>query len=464
MKQQNKPASNIISFDLFKFFLLDEDKVYLSVDISPDLIYTLIEMFGNEYKFIYCNEDPVCPVCGAKLNKNGLTEFKLNKNLIIYKQKYSCSSKKCNHYEIADTSKYIPKYGNYTFKIREQSTYYNAITYSSYSVLSEYVNHDYGTQISRQSIYNYHDENVDSYITKEERKLKQLIEKENIGFSGYYNYDEEFIKTSGDVHVRMTIIDAHTKRIVNEQLKPKDKFNNQAIKDFFEESFQDKELNTIITDGYSAYPDIISKIGANHQNCVFHVMDTLMKYLQKDVNRLNRKIKSLNNKIKHNKDKIEQLKKQGPIKKGRVNKKDKKIIKNREKRKQLQQQNNQYGMKLRKYKKELKLLVKYKEQISMIFKAKTLKTALKRFNKLKQDKDKLPQIVYDFIEKLDKKIERSLQHTIDRNIPKTNNLAELVFRTTFPKKIKTIFRTPKGAIRQIKLNNIKWTRNNVLNL
>ena len=299
---------------------------------------------------------------------------------------------------------------------------------------------------------------------EEERKLEQLIEKENIGFSGYYNYDEEFIKTSGDVHVRMTVIDAHTKRIVNEQLKPKDKFNNQAIKDFFEESFQDKELNTIITDGYSAYPDIISKIGANHQNCVFHVMDTLMKYLQKDVNRLNRKIKSLNNKIKHNKDKIEQLKKQGPIKKGRVNKKDKKIIKNREKRKQLQQQNNQYGMKLRKYKKELKLLVKYKEQISMIFKAKTLKTALKRFNKLKQDKDKLPQIVYDFIEKLDKKIERSLQHTIDRNIPKTNNLAELVFRITFPKKIKTIFRTPKGATRQIKLNNIKWTRNNVLNL
>ena len=464
MKQQNKPANNIISFDLFKFFLLDGDKVYLSIDISPDLIYTLIEMLGNEYKFIYCSENPVCPVCGAKLNKNGLTEFKLNKNLIIYKQKYSCSSKKCNHYEIADTSKYIPKYGNYTFKIRERGTYYNAITYSSYGILSEYVNHDYGTQISRQSIYNYHDENVDSYIMEEERKLEQLIENENIGFSGYYNYDEEFIKTSGDVHVRMTIVDAHTKRIVNEQLKPKDKFSNKAITDFFEESLLDKELNTIITDGYSAYPDIISKMGANHQNCVFHVMQILMKYLQKEVNRLNRKINSLNKKIKHNKDKIEQLKKQGPIKKGGVNKTDKKTIKNREKRKQLKQQNSQYSEKLREYKKEVKQLVKCKEQISMIFKAKTLKTALKRFNKLKQEKDKLHQIVRDFIEKFDKKIERSLQHTVDHNIPKTNNLAELVFRTTFPRKIKTIFRTVKGATRQIKLNNIKWTRNNVLNL
>ena len=90
----------------------------------------------------------------------------------------------------------------------------------------------------------------------------------------------------------------------------------------------------------------------------------------------------------------------------------------------------------------------------MIFKAKTLKTALKRFNKLKQNKDKLPQLVCDFIEKLDKKIERSLQHTVDRNIPKTNNLAELLFRTTFPRKIKTIFRTVKGATRQLRLNNI----------
>ncbi len=108
--------------------------------------------------------------------------------------------------------------------------------------------------------------------------------------------------------------------------------------------------------------------------------------------------------------------------------------------------------------------MKCKEQISLIFKSKTLKTALKRFNKLKQEKDKLPQLVCDFIGKLDKKIERSLQHTIDRNIPKTNNLAELVFRVTFPRKIKTIFRTVKGATRQIRLNDIKWTKNNVINL
>lgn len=65
-----------------------------------------------------------------------------------------------------------------------------------------------------------------------------------------------------------------------------------------------------------------------------------MKYLQKEANRLNKK-------IKHNKDKIEQLKKQAPIKKGAVNKNDKKTIQKREKRKQLKQQNSQYSEKLR---------------------------------------------------------------------------------------------------------------------
>ena len=88
-------------------------------------------------------------------------------------------------------------------------------------------------------------------------------------FSDYYNQNKEFIKTNQYIYVRITIVDAHTKRIVNEQLKPENKLNNRGIKDFFEELFQEKELNTIITDDYSAYPDIIAKMGANHKIMYF---------------------------------------------------------------------------------------------------------------------------------------------------------------------------------------------------
>lgn len=76
--------------------------------------------------------------------------------------------------------------------------------------------------------------------------------------------------------------------------------------------------------------------------------------------------------------------------------------------------------------------------------------------------NELPKIIQVFLKKLEKKIDYTLNHTKNSEIPKTNNLIELIYRTTFPGKIKRIFRTLKGAKRQIKSNNIKWMENNVL--
>lgn len=65
--------------------------------------------------------------------------------------------------------------------------------------------------------------------------------------------------------------------------------------------------------------------------------------------------------------------------------------------------------------------------------------------------DEMPEIIHDFMGKLSK----------NRKIPSTNNLAELLFRVTFPGKIKRIITTYKRAQRQIRLNNLNWTKRNV---
>ena len=117
---------------------------------------------------------------------------------------------------------------------------------------------------------------------------------------------------------------------------------------------------------------------------------------------------------------------------------------------------------LSKLKKENKEYNKYKEKISLIFKSKKHKTAIKRFNNIMSQINQLPKIIQIFLKNLEKKIDYTLNHTKNREIPKTNNLIELIYRTTFPGKIKRIFRTLKGAKRQIKSNNIKWMENNVL--
>ena len=138
------------------------------------------------------------------------------------------------------------------------------------------------------------------------------------------------------------------------------------------------------------------------------------------------------------------------------------MIKTRAKIKKIQLEINDAKFQKRKLKKQIKEYTKYKEKISLMFKSKTYKTAIKRFNKLKSEMNKMHKVFRNFLKNLEKKIDKTLNHTIDPEIPKTNNLIELIYRTTFPGKIKTIYRTLKGAKRQIKANNIRWIERNVL--
>ena len=67
--------------------------------------------------------------------------------------------------------------------------------------------------------------------------LKQ-IKKLNIKSNGYYCYDEEFIKINKEIYARLTIIDAHTRVIINDQLYRKEEFNKKLIKKFITESLE----------------------------------------------------------------------------------------------------------------------------------------------------------------------------------------------------------------------------------
>ncbi|WP_346661324.1 hypothetical protein [uncultured Methanobrevibacter sp.] len=95
---------------------------------------------------------------------------------------------------------------------------------------------------------------IDQYLDKEENRINKLIQELNIKPSGFYSYDEEFIKISKEIYVRMIIIDAHTRLIINDQIIRREDFSKETIKKYFKESFKGLKLNTIITYGYSTYP------------------------------------------------------------------------------------------------------------------------------------------------------------------------------------------------------------------
>ena len=94
---------------------------------------------------------------------------------------------------------------------------------------------------------------------------------------------------------------------------------------------------------------------------------------------------------------------------------------------------------------------------SLIFKSKTEKTARKRFNEIYNQLEKLPEEIKEFMKHLSKYFDKAIQHTINREIPSTNNLIEGFYKITLPGKIKRIFKTYRGLLIRVTLNNIRWT-------
>ena len=465
MKRENKKPTEIYCVEeLFKYYLFGQGNLlYICNTISPKIVELISEIMNTKLFVIYFDYREYDPEFARTHVKNGLVEYKLNKKYIIYKQTYKYTSKNKDKYMTTMLPEYIDKYCNYTREIKKQGLMCTKITYASYGSKNEMVNEQFGIKISRQSIYLHEKELSPQYIYNKEQEILKQIEKLNIKPSGYYSYDEEYIKINNKIYVRLALIDVHTKMIINDELIPKNQFNKEYIEKFLKQSTDGIKLETIITDGYRSYPEIIERLGAKHQLCTFHIMQNLMTKLNPYINTKKRLIESLTKSNEKKEAKIEELKNEMPLKRGRPKKSDQKAMKNLEKRKKLKREIDKNKDKIREYKAKIKEHFDYKDTIKKIFRAKSLKTAMKYFNRLKDKLEELPPIIKDFIKKLSKKINKALEYLNDKKIPKTNNLVELLFKETFPGKIKRIYRTYAGAITQIKIDDLKWIENHVLN-
>ena len=232
MKTQNKKPTEIYCVeDLFKFYLFGQGNLlYICNTISPKIVDLFSEIMDTKLFVVYFDYREYDPEFAKTYVKNGLVQFKLNKKYTIYKQTYEYLSKNKKKYMTTMLDEYIDKYCNYTREIKEQGLMCTKITYASYGSKTEIVNKQFDLNISRQSIYLHENELSPQYIYNKEQKILNQIKKLEIKPSGYYNYDKEFIKISDKIYVRLALIDAHTKMIINDELIPKDQFNKNTLK------------------------------------------------------------------------------------------------------------------------------------------------------------------------------------------------------------------------------------------
>ena len=463
MNHEKSPTIINCVEELKKFCICGSGKnLYISNLMPLKIVETFIEIMDEEIEITIFDHREMIKDNSFDLKKNGRTKIKLNKKHEIYKQTYYYYSKNSIKYLTTMIPMYIKKYCCYTLDIQNYRFMQGKIFYASYENTADLINEENDLNITRQSMYLYERKACRTNLSKKEQELWKTIEKLDIKPSGKYHYDEKYIKINKEVYVRLSLIDAHTRIIINDILITRDQFNKEYIKSFLINSLTGFPLDTIITDGYQAYPQIIDEIGAKHQLCRFHIMENLMKPINKRINILERKIKSFEKKIEENNQKIQRLKAQYSYKQGRPPKEDNKAQKNINNRKNLKREKSEYTQKLSKYNNEKTQILYYKERIKKIFNVKSYKTGINKINKLLDKKDELPDFIHDFLKNLLKKIERALAFTKDESLPKTNNLVELFYKITFPGKIKRIYRTIEGAMNRIRLNNIKWMEKNVI--
>ncbi len=422
---------------LFKFLEINEDyEFYVSNQKDYEFWTALETIVGKPLNLVFYEEDTCCPICNGESIKNGRRTRFINRNKPVKIQKYRCLNKKCDNFFETDLKKIVPKNSNYAHKIRYEPVELLLIDYSSLEKISEEIESKYGCKPRRQTILNH---KIEAYKNHYESKIKEELKYSNEELSGVYGYDEQFPSVNGESRARLTLLDVNTNIILNQCLVKE--FKTKTVEKFLNTSLKDKQKKTIVTDGYSAYDQLIDDLKTKHQLCTFHIMHNLMTDVIKTQNKIRRKIKNKQNKIQEKTNKLKCIHK---TKRKNETVKEIKLLK----------------IELRELKSEQKEWEKIIERISNIFKADTAKKARTRFNILFNNIKHLPPIIGKFLNKLKKKLEKAINHITFDDIPSTNNKLERYFGITLPKFLKRRFGTDKGLEIHLNLTQYRWIQRN----
>ena len=352
---------------------------------TPRNVNQKLELLEKEH-MDYLN--PVCPYC--KSNKVIKQEYR-DRNLIIenqepikvYLRRYKCKS--CNRKFSTSLDSVIEPGYRYPTILKDKLTELFQTGYRSLRNASEDLLNFFGVKISYQTIHNW-----------QQTVTKNHIQNIETIYSGYYCYDEQYVKINGVWMYRLTLFDHIFNIPVSEKIAPDKEY--RTILEFIKESTRNIPLIAITTDHVPEYKNIMDELNVKHQLCIFHfykmIGDRLYKLLRS------------------------------------------KKISDDEKTK-------------------LKL---YFKEIRKIFDTTKYETATKHLDELLSCFDDIPRILQRFITKnILPNLNRLTQFMHNPNIARTSNYIENYYRQTLPKAHKKKYKTINGLINYLKLKMQKWT-------
>lgn len=263
------------------------------------------------------------------------------------------------------------------------------IGYQSLRKISKYFEIFLGIRVSHQTIKNWSNKNH-----------KETINNEEFEYSGYYVYDEQFLRLNGVRHYRLTLFDAILNVPVSERIVRRRIPKN--TKKFILDSTKNKPFICLTTDLFPMYRNVADEIGVNHQLYIFHLFQTI------------------NHKLKVH------------CRRNKINKKQREHI------------------------------YENAQELKNCFRQNSTKEAIGQFKQYLQNYMAIPVVLKDFIRKhIINHFHRYVQHLDDENIEKTSNKVENYYRQTNPEKIKKLYKTKNGILTFLNYQMENWTEKHI---
>ena len=442
--------------DVYKTFFF-KNKCYVPTHISMKEIYHLDSIAKENDRIILIDPTQEAELEDEGYVHNGLLKCKLDNLKHIYVQKYKLKldngskTATTNLFEIRDEN---CTYSHFLANLILEHLYIN---HMSFETISELLKLYYDLDIDYRRVHDIYYKYVDDFKLMKLEDVKQDIINKKIKLGHVANYDEEFCYCKHQPVVRMTLIDFKSKIIIKDIIVPRKIFNRELIKEFIGKSLGDYDYHTVVTDGDKRYKKILTELGLNQQRCIFHSMQNLMSRVNPVHNRLKRKIKKINKQIaEKEKEKFDiEEKYRGVL--GKPNKNDAKRIKDIKRKNELKSELSQLRAERSKHRNYIKTNNKYVKKIAKIVKAPTYEKGIERFNELWAIKDDLSDEIRKHLKNLKEYLHEVLWHTLNKDVPRTNNLIESFYKATFPRSIKRVFMTYEGLNHRINLAGLRWT-------
>jgi transposase-like protein len=344
----------------------------------------LVLHIGNRFEI----QNPHCPACSSsKIIKQEyyprnlkLAEFGQQ---TVYVRRYFC--KACNKKFATPLDIIVEKGHQYARVYQKQVLKSYKTGYCSFRHIEKIFRSIYSESPTHQTIYNWIEELSTEPTT-------EGISKN----SGYYCYDEQYLRINGKRYYRLSLIDSILNKPIAEEIANNIEYN--TVKSFIKKAISNKLIYAITTDHRRKYKRIMDELRINHQLCIFH----LFRMIGKEV------YKKLNSKLLSNRDKI-------------------------------------------------RICITHTE-IKEIFRTFNLNIAINRLETLLTHITEIPKLFHKPIRKILQDFDRLTLFMRDKLVSRTTNPIENYYRNTIPDPLKRIFKSPDGVLNYLNTKKEYWIR------